>query len=47
MADSLPPTIGMATRRLPDRLGPLLEALTLTLTAPEAGADDRRPATGD
>ncbi|MDQ1050437.1 hypothetical protein [Streptomyces sp. V4I2] len=39
VADSLSPTVGMATRRPPDRLRPLLDALTLTLAAPDVEAD--------
>ncbi|WP_329334772.1 enoyl-CoA hydratase/isomerase family protein [Streptomyces sp. NBC_01352] len=39
VADSLSPTVGMATRRPPDRLLPLLDALTLTLAAPDVEAD--------
>ncbi|MFD3309530.1 enoyl-CoA hydratase/isomerase family protein [Streptomyces sp. NPDC058694] len=38
LADSLPLTIGIATLQPPDRLQPLLQALTLTLASPRAGA---------
>ncbi|QJT05252.1 enoyl-CoA hydratase/isomerase family protein [Streptomyces asoensis] len=41
LADSLPLTFGIATRQPPDRLRPLLEALTLTLAAPQVGAEAR------
>ncbi|MEV7886667.1 enoyl-CoA hydratase/isomerase family protein [Streptomyces sp. NPDC002817] len=40
VADSLPLTIGIATRRPPERLRPLVQALTLTLTGPQADAPD-------
>ncbi|WP_053753698.1 enoyl-CoA hydratase/isomerase family protein [Streptomyces sp. MMG1533] len=39
VTESLSPTVGIATRRPPDRLRPLLEALTLTLAAPHVEAD--------
>ncbi|WP_095046430.1 enoyl-CoA hydratase/isomerase family protein [Streptomyces sp. WM6386] len=35
VADSLPLTIGIATRRPPERLRPLVQALTLTLAGPQ------------
>ncbi|MFD3377431.1 MULTISPECIES: enoyl-CoA hydratase/isomerase family protein [unclassified Streptomyces] len=41
LADSLPLTIGIATLQPPDRLQPLLQALTLTLASPRAGAGAR------
>ncbi|WP_369230952.1 enoyl-CoA hydratase/isomerase family protein [Streptomyces sp. R21] len=40
-ADSLPLTFGIATRQPPDRLRPLLKALTLTLAAPRVSAEAR------
>ncbi|WP_314221027.1 enoyl-CoA hydratase/isomerase family protein [Streptomyces zaehneri] len=45
LADSLPLAFGIATRQPPDRLRPLLEALTLTLAAPRAGARARESVT--
>ncbi|MFE6820988.1 enoyl-CoA hydratase/isomerase family protein [Streptomyces sp. NPDC057690] len=45
LADSLPLTFGIATRQPPDRLRPLLEAVTLTLAAPRAGARTRESVT--
>ncbi|MET7475575.1 enoyl-CoA hydratase/isomerase family protein [Streptomyces sp. NPDC005648] len=42
LGECLPLTIGIATRRPPDRLSPLLDRLTLTLVGPEVEADDRR-----
>lgn len=41
LADSLPLTFGVATRQPPDRLRPLLEAVTLTLAAPRVSARTR------
>ncbi|MFD9391105.1 enoyl-CoA hydratase/isomerase family protein [Streptomyces sp. NPDC060000] len=41
LADSLPLTFGIATRQPPDRLRPLLEAVTLTLAGPGVGAGAR------
>jgi hypothetical protein len=38
VADSLTPSIGVATRQPPDKLLPLLEALTLTLAGPHIDA---------
>ena len=43
ISDSLPLTIGIATRRPPDRLHPLLEALTLTLALPPTGSEEDTP----
>jgi hypothetical protein len=40
-ADSLPLTIGIATRQPPQRLRPLLRALTLTLAGPQVGGDEK------
>ncbi|MGW2520592.1 enoyl-CoA hydratase/isomerase family protein [Streptomyces sp. NPDC001617] len=42
LRECLPLGIGIATRRPPDRLGPLLEQLTLTLVGPQVDSDDRR-----
>ncbi|MFD9430106.1 enoyl-CoA hydratase/isomerase family protein [Streptomyces sp. NPDC060002] len=41
VADSLPLTFGIATRQPPDRLRPLLAAVTLTLAAPQVDAGAR------
>lgn len=41
VADSLTATIGVATRQPPDRLRPLMEALTLTLAGPDVDAGAR------
>ncbi|MGI5460309.1 enoyl-CoA hydratase/isomerase family protein [Streptomyces sp. CA-249302] len=39
--DSLSLTIGLATQQPPERLRPLLDALTLTLAGPQVAPDDR------
>ncbi|MFD3926995.1 enoyl-CoA hydratase/isomerase family protein [Streptomyces sp. NPDC058614] len=47
VTDSLSLVIGVATRPPPDRLRPLLEALTLTLTGPDAGGNAGRAGNAD
>ncbi len=42
VTDSLSLVIGVATRPMPDRLAPLLEALTLTLAGPHASRQPRQ-----
>lgn len=41
LADSVPLTFGIATRQPPDRLRPLVKALTLTLAGPRVSAESR------